>query len=366
MTTSDVLTRRTLLSAFGFLAAGAAGVPAQAQSLRKVRIAVGTNVLNVTYPWLTLPLIKGWWRSQGYDVEVIPVGASLQALQQLVAGNVEFAQLNSSVVIQANVVNAIPVRAVLNTGILDWAIGVPEDSNIRQVQDLKGKMVGVFSLATGGIAFMKAYLAECGMNPDKDVQIIALGLGAPAIDALKNNRVQAVLYWGAALAGFENAGLKLRYFQGPDWSSYPDFTFATLQKTTETTPDMVEAIARGATEAMVFTMANPDCQRQLHWEHYPNSKPTGADEATLVRWDTNNLRMQIAAIKGSFTINGGMYWGAATPGPYGKIQDFMLRAGLIPKAVDPQTYMVTIPDFYRRVNDFDASAIQAEAVACHP
>jgi NitT/TauT family transport system substrate-binding protein len=363
--TPNVLTRRTMLGALGSLATTTMKVPASAQSLRKVRIAVGTNVLNVTYPWLTLPSIKGWWRGQGYDVEVLPVGASLQALQQLVAGNVEFAQLNSSVVIQANVVNAIPVRVVLNTGILDWAIGVPEDGGIRDVRDLKGKAIGVFSLATGGIAFMKAYLADLGMNPDKDVQIIAVGLGAPALDALKNNRIQAVLFWGAALAGFENAGLKLRYFQSRDWPTYPDFTFAALQKTIATDSKMVEAIARGSTQAMIFTMANPDCQRQLHWARYPSSKPTGADEATLVRWDMNNLRMQMIAMTGAFTINGGTYWGAATPGPYGKIQEFMLKAGLIPKAIDPQTYMVAIPDFYKRVNDFDAAAVRAEAVSCH-
>jgi NitT/TauT family transport system substrate-binding protein len=362
---SNGRTHHIMLGAVGFLAASAMIVPAAAQSPHKVRIAVGTNVLNVTYPWLTLPAIKGWWRSQGYDVEVLPVGASLQALQQLVAGNVEFAQLNSSVVIQANVVNAIPVRAVLNTGILDWAIGVPEDSSIRNVRDLKGKVVGVFSLATGGIAFLKAYLADLGMHPDKDVQIVAVGLGAPAIDALKNNRIQAVLYWGSALAGFENAGLKLRYFQSPDWSTYPDFTFATLQKTIAADPKMVEAIARGATQAMIFTMANPDCQRQLHWARYPSSKPTGADEVTLVRWDMNNLHMQMIAMTGAFTINGSTYWGAATPAPYGKIQDFMLKAGLIPKAVDPQTYMVAIPDFYKRVNDFDAAAVSAEAISCH-
>src|SRR5437870_5693051 len=97
---------------FALLVAACFAVQALAQTkpLKKVRIAVGTTNLNVGYPWLTLPLSLDYWKQEGYDVEVLPVGASLQALQQMVAGNAEFAQLNSSVVIQANVVNQIPVR----------------------------------------------------------------------------------------------------------------------------------------------------------------------------------------------------------------------------------------------------------------
>ena len=92
------------------------------QAAQKVKIAVGTTVINVGYPWLTLPAALDYWKAEGYDVEVLPVGASLQALQQVVAGNADFAQLNSSVVIQANVVNAIPARVVMNNGVIDWSL----------------------------------------------------------------------------------------------------------------------------------------------------------------------------------------------------------------------------------------------------
>jgi len=366
MTSAPSFSRRALLAA----GAGASfpatlAKPALAQgALKKVRIAVGTSVLNLTYPWLTLPVALGWWRDEGYDVEVLPVGASLQGLQQMVAGNVEFAQLNSSVVIQANVMNNIPARVVMCNGILDWALAVPDDSAIHQPADFKGKTIGVFSLATGGIAFMKSYFRANGIDPDKDVQLIPLGLGAPPVDALRNNRVQALLYWGAALASFENAGLKLRYFQGDDWAHYPDFTLSTLQKTIDTDPKMVEVIAKGAAKASVFVMANPDCQRKIFWEKWPNNRPTGGDEATLIRWDTNNLRLQLIAMRGAFELNGGKLWGNATPEAYGHIQTFMQTAGLIPGGIDPSIYMPTIPNFFQTINDFDTAPIQAQAKAC--
>src|SRR5690349_16031369 len=114
---------KTIRLAAALLAAFVAfHVHAQQKPLKKVRIAVGTTNLNVGYPWLTLPLSLDYWRQEGYEVEVLPVGASLQALQQMVAGNAEFAQLNSSVVIQANVVNSIPARVVMNNGVIDWSL----------------------------------------------------------------------------------------------------------------------------------------------------------------------------------------------------------------------------------------------------
>lgn len=352
-----------LIGAAGLTGAAASEL-AQARPMKKVKIAVGTTNLNVAYPWLMMPLALDYWKQEGYDVEVLPVGASLQALQQMVAGNADFAQLNSSVVIQANVVNGIPARVVMNNGVIDWSISVAADGPIKDVKDLKGKTVGVFSLATGGIAFMKNYLRANGIDPDKDIQIVAVGLGAPPVDALRTNKVQALLFWASAQATFENAGLKLRYLIGPDWRTYPDFTLSTLQKTIESDPAMVEAIARGAAKASEFTFANPDCTRRLHWARWPNTKPSGADEPTLVRWDLNNLKAQMDAMKDAHAMNGGKLWGNATPEAYGRIQKFMLEAKLIDKEIAPATYMNKIPGFYEKINNFDAAAIRAQAAAC--
>ncbi len=363
MPNTRTVTRRAVLAAGLALPLAA---PAIAQpKLKKVRIAVGTNILNLTYPWLTLPLIQGWWRDEGYDVEVLPVGASLQALQQMVGGNVQFAQVDSSVIVQANVTNNIPMRVVMNNGIIDWSLGVLEDSAIRTPQDFKGKSIGVFSLATGGIAFMKSYFRDLGIDPNKDVQIIPVGLGAPAVDALRSNRVQALLYWGSALAGFENAGLKLRFFQSADWQRIPGYSLSTLQSTMDADPAMVIAIARGAAKACVFVNANPDCQRRLHWAAYPSTKPTGIDEATAIKWDMNTLRMQLVGMNAAFELNGGKLWGRTTPESFGRIQSFMQASGQIPRVIDPAIYMPTIPDFFEKINDFDAAAIRLQASECH-
>jgi NitT/TauT family transport system substrate-binding protein len=354
----------TLVAALVFTASTAFAQAPGAKPLKKVKIAVGTTVLNVGYPWLTLPLALDYWKQDGYDVEVLPVGASLQALQQMVAGNAEFAQLNSSVVIQANVVNNIPARVLMNNGVIDWSLSVIDDGPIKEVRDLKGKTIGVFSLATGGIAFMKSHLRQNGMDPDKDVSLVAVGLGAPPVEALRTNKVQALLFWASAQSTFENAGLKLRYLRGADWRKFPDFTFSTLQKTIDADPAMVEAITRGAAKASVFVMANPDCARRIHWSRYPNTKPSNVDEATAVRFDMNNMKGQLDSMQDAFALNGGKLWGNASAEAYGRIQDFMVEAKLIEKTLPPATYMPTVAGFFDKINAFDAAAVRAQAASC--
>ena len=338
-----------------------AGIAAPAP--KKVRIAVATTFLGVSYPWLNMPLALGYWKDEGYDVEVLPVGASLQVVQQMVGRNAELGQINSSVVVQANVVNNIPVRVVMMNGVIDTAISVPKDSAIKEVKDLKGKTIGVFSLASGAIPLLKSYLRANGLDPDKDVSLIPVGLGAPVVDALRTNKVQALVYWGSANANLENAGLELRYLANPDWKRIPDFSLVALQPTIAANADMIVAIARGAAKASVFAMANPDCVRKLQWAHFPKTKPTGADDATLAKWDLRSLEAQLDAMQHAFDL-AGKTWTAGTAADYARMQDFMVDTKQIEKKADPATFINEIPDFARKVNDFDHDAVVRQAKAC--
>ena len=341
----------------------AADAHAQQKPLKKVSIAVGTTILNVAYPQLTLASTLGYWKSEGYDVELLPAGASLQALQQMVANNAQFGQINASVIVQANAKNDLPVRVVMANGVIDWSIAVDSDGPIKSVKDLKGKTVGVFSLATGGIAYFNSLLRANGLDP-KDVDLIPLGLGAPPLEAMKSNKVQALLYWAAAVASFQNAGLKLTKLVGEDWRTYPDFSLSTMQSSVDKDPAMVIGIARGVAKATIYALANPECAVKLHWRGFPSTKPSGADEATLLKWDLNAQQAQLDSLAEGFKLGGGKFWGQPNANSFDRLVKFMIEAKLIDKSVTAQSMMVNIPNFYEKVNDFDAKAIEADAKAC--
>lgn len=358
-----VLRAATGLALLG-VAAAAALAQAPARPPRPVTIALGTQVVNVTYPWLTLPIVLGYWKAEGYDVKIVTTGGSLQGIQQMVAGGVDFAQVNSTGLIQANTENNVAVRGLMGTGVIDWGLGVPAGSAIRTVADLKGRKIGIFSLGTGGMPLLKGYLRANGIDPDRDVQIIATGAGAPALEALKSDRVQALMFWGSALTGFENAGTALRVIFDPAWRALPDFTFATMQRTIDADPAMVEAIARGAAKATLYAQTNPECARQLHWKNFPGSKPTGAGEATLAKWDLALLQTQLATMAAAHTMNGGRLIGAMDPAAYGRMQELMLKDGVIKRSLPAASMLHLKPGFVEAINDFDHNAVIEAAKAC--
>ena len=53
-----------------FLAAGIARHGVSQPALKKVKFGVGTLVMNLTYPWASMPVALGYWRQAGYDVDV--------------------------------------------------------------------------------------------------------------------------------------------------------------------------------------------------------------------------------------------------------------------------------------------------------
>lgn len=334
---------------------------------QEATIAVGTFVLNVGYPWLTMPMddAVGFWQELGVDVTVEPVGASLDALQQLVAGNVDFIQGNSTVVLQANVQEGIPVRVVHETGLIDWGLAVPADSDITEVSDFAGRKIGVFSLASGGIPLMKAYLSANGVDPDSDIEMIPVGFGPQASEALNNGDVDAVMLWNSALVQLQNLGHDFRIFRHEEWKQMPDFVLATTQEVFDERREMVVNVVKGINMASVFTVANPDCVVSLQWKALPDTKPADISDEEAKQWDLNILAGQVdEALIPAYELHGSDLWGVATAEEYGKLQDFLIEQELLDEAIDPTNFFIDDPTFWEEVNDFDPQPIIELAEAC--
>jgi NitT/TauT family transport system substrate-binding protein len=345
------------------LALAAPGV-ADAQ-LKKVTFGVGTLSLNVTYPWAMMPPVLGYWREEGYDVEVIAAQNSVQAVQLMTAGKLDVIEANSGPLMQALATNDIPVRTVMVNTVIDWSLVSKEDGPIKKIQDFKGKLIGVSSLGTGGVALLRSYLSANGMDPDKDITLVATGVGPAALLALRTDRVQGLMYWGAAINSFEVAGGKFTYFFDPKWRKYPDFSMAALQATLDKDPNMAVALVRGAAKASLFSMTNPDCVRRLQWQKYPDTKPTGATEDVLIKGDLYRLKGQHDGMQQALDIGGGKLWGKASAQDFATLEDFFIETKVLTKKIaDPANYLISTPGFFEKVNDFDHAAVIQQAKEC--
>ncbi|WP_176053397.1 ABC transporter substrate-binding protein [Paraburkholderia caribensis] len=339
---------------------GAVPVP-----LKKVRIVVGTTMVNISYPYLNLPLALGYWKEEGYDVELVPLAPPAQSIALLIAGKADFGIVNANVLAKAVTLNDEPVKVAMMTDVVNWKIGVEATSSVGSLKDLKGKTIGTFGLASGGVALLRATLTENGIDPDRDVHIIAVGGGAPAMQALRSREVQALFFWSSAMASFENAGLKMRYLAAEDWTTLPDFGVSVMQSTVASDPKMVLGISRGIAKATLFAFTNPDCVRRIQWKTWPSTKATGSsDDQVLARWDMNTLNGELSPMHTAYDLSGGKYYGAVSRAGYDKLQQYMLKTGQIPKIVPVSQYFVDIPNLQEKINDFQKEPIIHAAQTC--
>ncbi len=356
--------RLTLLSAFAVLALPQAAL-AQTRPLQKVRLVAATSVLDVTYTMLTLAKTLGYYQAEGYDLDLQPAGGSLQVVQQLVGGGADLGAGSGNAMLQANAKNNLPVRIAYTITSSDWAIGVDANGPIKTVKDLKGKTVGIFSLASGGVGLLNGLLRTNGLDPAKDVELISVGMGAAPVDALRTGKAQGLIYWGSALTGFENAGLNLRRLTGDDWAFYPEYSLGVMQATIDKNPDMVVGVTRAIAKAALYATTNPTCAVQLHWQHYPATRAAGVDDATQMKRDLRSLQTQLdSMLTARQNFGDGKFWGRFDAASWNKLSAFMLAGKQIDAPFDAAGIAARIPGLTEKTNSFDAAAIVAAAKAC--
>jgi NitT/TauT family transport system substrate-binding protein len=345
----------------------AAAPAAEAQATQKVTIAVaGTSFLDISYFSLLLPTILGYWAEEGFSADVFPVPSSSDAIQQLALRNIDFAQVAGAAIIQSNAMQNVPVRTLITNFALGWGLAVKGDGPIQTGADLKGTNIGIVSVSTGGVSLVKSFARRSGLDPERDVTMVATGVGAQPLLALQNNQVQALMYWSSALVGFQAMDPTLRIIKDPTWAEMPDYSFATSLHNIETRPEVVEGISRGIAKAMVFAEANPACVQQLYWKAFPDSVPTNIDRETAARNDIAKVEVLLADQRNASKLNpGGVVAGASAVG-LGSYQDFLYENGIITNKVDPAQFVTPGGEaFFARINDFDAEAIRASAIACN-
>lgn len=361
-----MLLSRTLaaIAVAGVLAVGAG--PANAE-LKNVKIAVsGTSFLDIAYFFVMLPGPLGYWEEEGYTAEIFPIRGSSEAAQQLAAGNIDFGAMSASVIVQSNSEFSLPIRSLITNFSLGWGFAVKADSPIKVGSDLKGKRIGVVAAAGSSVFLAKSYAKENGLDPETDISFLAVGVGAQPLIALQNGDVDALLYWSSALVGYQNEDPTLRIIKDPKWAELPDYSFATIQQKIDEDPEMVTAISRGVAKAMTFAAANPDCARQVFWESYPDSKPTGNDEAKMAADDLAKISILLEDQANASAMNAGNIIAGTSAEALGKYQDFLLEVGVLTKEVDPAVAVIPEAEaFFAAINDFDKAAIEADAIACN-
>ena len=270
------------VAALALIAAGIA--PAQDKPLKKVIFAVTTKDISVGHAaHSSLPIALGYWKAEGLDVEVTSVEGSAAGLQQIGSGNINVVSLGPEEVVIGREKGVKIKGFFVQARTTIFRVVVPSDSPIKTVAELKGKTVGVPALASGSVPFVKALVASAGVDPEKDLKLLAVGVGAPGALALQQKKVDALALWDTLQASLENRGLALRRLDLPMVQDMIGQTLATSDGYLAENPDVLVGFARGIAKAILFGLTNPEAAVRIHWKVYPQTKPQSGDEATLLK-----------------------------------------------------------------------------------
>ncbi|MCR9255689.1 MAG: ABC transporter substrate-binding protein [Alphaproteobacteria bacterium] len=301
-----------------------------------------------------VPQAMGWFAEEGLKVNLEGVRGSTLAAQILQSGDAQFATTAPEVVMSVRERGGSiqTMMAVRRQG--GYQLAVPEDSEVRSIEDLKGKVFGAASLASGAVPIVKGMMSDLGID-ETDYTIVATGTGGQAATALAAGKVDVLALWDIMYATIENGGVALRTMDFPIVPKLAGFSLATSDSFLEENPDAVEGMCRAVAKGVVFTRENPVAAVKMLYKLYPETAPEEMTDAAIEA-DANIMRTYLANATGS---DASVPVGWNYPEKWSFSYDYYKLNG---RLSDPKPLSEHYTnDFVEKCNDFDAEAIKTLA-----
>ena len=223
-----------------------------AQPLTKVRVAnIGGSSDHIQ-----VAINGGIYRKHGFDVENIQVGSSATVVQALIAGEVSFAHVGAVPVVAAAASGIdLKIIAVFMNRFNYVMVTLPE---LQKPADLKGKTLAISRLGSGDEFATREALRRWGLDPDKDVRMLQVGLTVARMAALQGKHVQASLLAPPQIVEVQRMGLNVMADLTDLDVEYAHYTLATRGALIAENRPLVERFMRAYVEGIKFHRSHPE------------------------------------------------------------------------------------------------------------
>ncbi|HMF52620.1 MAG TPA: ABC transporter substrate-binding protein [Candidatus Saccharimonadales bacterium] len=181
-TTTTVLFLAALIAVF----IGARGANAQSEKLRVAMASISTSQVN-----LWVPLDTGLFKKHRLDVDLVFISGAPIVNAALLAGEVAIAQGGPAPSIQTNLKGAGTYIILGNTNRFPYQLVVAP--NIKEIADLKGKRFAIARIGAADHSAVLFVLPRLGLQPERELSLIAVGAVPSRFAALVNGSVAATL-----------------------------------------------------------------------------------------------------------------------------------------------------------------------------
>jgi NitT/TauT family transport system substrate-binding protein len=248
------------------------------EAVDKIRISV-TN-FNLSFLPSGLAVKRGFFKEEGIEAEVIRMNANV-AITALASGDTDYTMIFGSVVRAA--IRGLPVRVVAS--LIDGSThALIARSEFKSARELKGKTLGVQAYGATDHVAASMMLKHLGLDPDKEIKVVALGSAAARVSALKENVVDVAVISPPA----DEEGRKLGFnvlARAYELFSFPFVGLGTHTRKIKEKPDEVKRTIKALIKANRFIRQNREGTIQ-----------------TLVDWGRTTPVLAAAAYDSSFKV----------------------------------------------------------------
>jgi NitT/TauT family transport system substrate-binding protein len=201
---------RIQINAVGFLIVFGLLLPtlstAAADKPKKLRLAYSGWQIGTAVSYVGVD--SGLFKKHDVEIEELPIRDTLSAgVQSLLGVDLLIGFGNPLAILQ-------PIAGGADIGLIgahvsfdEYGMGVA--SSISNIQDLRGKKVGVSALGARSDLVARVILRRAGLDPAKDVEVVAAGLSPARALALSKNLVQGAPLSLDLVAGAQKMGIKI-------------------------------------------------------------------------------------------------------------------------------------------------------------
>src|ERR1700741_740546 len=157
-------------------------LPGVVQAQKFVHAYSSISALNATF-WIIQD--AGFAKQEGIDTELVYIPSSSTVAQATLAGEVMISPANGQVIADVGLQGGDLVAMGGVTNVVAFYIMVTPE--IKTINDLRGKTVGVTRFGSSGDVGIRMFLTKYGLEPIKDVPLVQFG-GLPEIAAAMSKR----------------------------------------------------------------------------------------------------------------------------------------------------------------------------------
>ena len=194
---------------------------------------------------------KGYYKDEGLDTDKVQMQPAV-AVKALIAGDVDYLLAWGSAIRAA--VTGVPLKAVVGMAYrpLHVLIARPD---IKTPKDLKGKIIGVDSVAGTVDYLSRVAVRHFGFEPEKDVKIIVSGESPTRLAAIRAGSIDATPIDVAFAMKAEDEGFKRLVYLG-DIIELPLSGIAVMDKKLQTQREQVKKVVRATVRGTRFMKQN--------------------------------------------------------------------------------------------------------------